>query len=217
MILNTLVVVGHTGTLPCKRVHFEGGATDAYKQFQTALRSCQGIYLHLILHAWMAGANKYVLWLNLFILVCDRYYLQIELEKACANWERFINKKTGEKNKNTGEFSRQKNGENQVTLNSIFGPSKEHYLSYFVLYALKPNNLQFMFSLPYLVRQNPTSGKTRRLNVCESSSCRVEYAWTSFCSITIKFTRHFLTMTFAVFVTWPFFPNPDASTQTQSP
>jgi hypothetical protein len=38
------------------------------------------------------------------------------------------------KNKNRGE--RQKNSENQITLNSIFGPSKKHYLSYFVLYML---------------------------------------------------------------------------------
>jgi hypothetical protein len=49
-------------------------------------------------------------------------------------WGRFINKKRGEKNKNRGE--RQKNIENQVTLDSIFGPSKKHYLSNFVLYML---------------------------------------------------------------------------------
>jgi hypothetical protein len=35
-------------------------------------------------------------------------------------WGRFINKKTGEKTKITGE--RQKNSENQVTSNSILGP-----------------------------------------------------------------------------------------------
>jgi hypothetical protein len=49
-------------------------------------------------------------------------------------WERFINKKRGEKNKNGSE--RQKNSENQVTLDSIFGASKKHYLSNFVLYML---------------------------------------------------------------------------------
>jgi hypothetical protein len=49
-------------------------------------------------------------------------------------WERFINKKRGEKNKNRSE--RQKNSENQVTLDSIFGASKKHYLSNFVLYML---------------------------------------------------------------------------------
>jgi hypothetical protein len=49
-------------------------------------------------------------------------------------WGRFINKKRGEKNKNRGK--RQKNSENQVTLDSIFGASKKHYLSNFVLYML---------------------------------------------------------------------------------
>jgi hypothetical protein len=47
---------------------------------------------------------------------------------------RFINKKRGEKTKNRGK--RQKNSENQVTLDSIFGASKKHYLSNFVLYML---------------------------------------------------------------------------------
>jgi hypothetical protein len=51
-----------------------------------------------------------------------------------AEWGRFINNKRGEKNKNRGE--RQKNSENQVTLDSIFGASKKHYLSNFVLYVL---------------------------------------------------------------------------------
>jgi hypothetical protein len=49
-------------------------------------------------------------------------------------WGRFINKKNGEKTKNRGE--RQKKSENQVTLDSIFGASKKHYLSNFVLYML---------------------------------------------------------------------------------
>jgi hypothetical protein len=40
----------------------------------------------------------------------------------------------GQKNKNRGE--RQKNSENQVTLDSIFGASKKHHLSNFVLYLL---------------------------------------------------------------------------------
>jgi hypothetical protein len=40
----------------------------------------------------------------------------------------------GRKNKNMGE--RQKKSENQVTLDSIFGASKKHYLSNFVLYML---------------------------------------------------------------------------------
>jgi hypothetical protein len=40
----------------------------------------------------------------------------------------------GRKKKNRGE--RQKNSENQVTLDSIFGASKKHYLSNFVLYML---------------------------------------------------------------------------------
>jgi hypothetical protein len=39
-----------------------------------------------------------------------------------------------QKNKNGGK--RHKNSENQVTLNSIFGPSKKHYLSNFVLNML---------------------------------------------------------------------------------
>jgi hypothetical protein len=51
-----------------------------------------------------------------------------------CQWGRFINKKRVEKNKNRGE--RQKNSENQVTLDSIFGASKKHYLSNFVLYML---------------------------------------------------------------------------------
>jgi hypothetical protein len=49
-------------------------------------------------------------------------------------WGRFINKKRGKKNKNRGEKT--KNSENQVTLDSIFGASKKHYLSNFVLYML---------------------------------------------------------------------------------
>jgi hypothetical protein len=40
----------------------------------------------------------------------------------------------GQKTKNRDE--RQKNSENQVTLDSIFGASKKHYLSNFVLYML---------------------------------------------------------------------------------
>jgi hypothetical protein len=40
----------------------------------------------------------------------------------------------GQKNKNRGE--RQKNSENQVTLDSICGASKKHYLSNLVLYML---------------------------------------------------------------------------------
>jgi hypothetical protein len=40
----------------------------------------------------------------------------------------------GKQNKNRGE--RQKNSENQVTLDSIFGASKKHILSNFVLYML---------------------------------------------------------------------------------
>jgi hypothetical protein len=51
-----------------------------------------------------------------------------------SEWGRFINKKRGEKNKNRVE--RQKNSKNQVTLDSIFGASKKHYLSNFVLYML---------------------------------------------------------------------------------
>jgi hypothetical protein len=39
-----------------------------------------------------------------------------------------------QKTKNRGE--RQKNSEKQVTLDSIFGASKKHYLSNFVLYML---------------------------------------------------------------------------------
>jgi hypothetical protein len=45
-----------------------------------------------------------------------------------------MNKKKGENTKNTGK--RQKNSENQLSLNSIFGLSKEHYLSYFILYMV---------------------------------------------------------------------------------
>jgi hypothetical protein len=54
--------------------------------------------------------------------------------KNLTQWGRFINKKRVEKNKNRGE--RQKNSENQVTLDSIFGASKKHYLCNFVLYML---------------------------------------------------------------------------------
>jgi hypothetical protein len=53
---------------------------------------------------------------------------------SISQWGRFINKKRGEKTTNWGE--RQKNSENQVTLDSIFGTSKKHYLSNFVLYML---------------------------------------------------------------------------------
>jgi hypothetical protein len=59
----------------------------------------------------------------------DRDYRETHKE-----WGRFIYKKRGEKNKNRGE--RQKNSENQVTLDSIFGASKKHYLINFVLYML---------------------------------------------------------------------------------
>jgi hypothetical protein len=51
-----------------------------------------------------------------------------------SQWGRFINKKRVKNNKNRGE--RQKNSENQVTLDSVFGASKKHYLSNFVLYML---------------------------------------------------------------------------------
>jgi hypothetical protein len=45
-----------------------------------------------------------------------------------------IHKQEKGQKKNRGE--RQKNSENQVTLDSIFGASKKHYLSNFVLYML---------------------------------------------------------------------------------
>jgi hypothetical protein len=51
-----------------------------------------------------------------------------KMVNLAVQWGRFINKKWGEK--------RQKNSENQVPLDSIFGASKKHYLSNFVLYML---------------------------------------------------------------------------------
>jgi hypothetical protein len=60
--------------------------------------------------------------------------VDIHVNCMLSQWGRFINKKRAEKNKNRGE--RQKNSENQVTLDSIFGASKKHYLSNFVLYML---------------------------------------------------------------------------------
>jgi hypothetical protein len=68
-------------------------------------------------------------------------------------WGRFINKKRGEKNKNGGE--RQKNSENQVTLDSIFGASKKALFEKLCLiYALEPNDMQFIFlsSFPSLTK-----------------------------------------------------------------
>jgi hypothetical protein len=58
----------------------------------------------------------------------------LKKRSTVRQWGRFMNKKREEKNKNRGE--RQKNSENQVTLDSIFGASKKHYLSNFVLYML---------------------------------------------------------------------------------
>jgi hypothetical protein len=56
--------------------------------------------------------------------------------RIAKNIERMgkIHKQEKGRKKNRGE--RQKNSENQVTLDSIFGASKKHYLSNFVLYML---------------------------------------------------------------------------------